>query len=159
MVALQTSGFGRQNTATQVLERSGTVHTASGALFGSLNCRTLLHMHTGTCMCRALLDLRAAPGDGRRHLAHGQYEINRKSQAPKAPKKNFSWVCVHCVVRSSPPLQFVVSARSIIVMHVLMPTLCAPPPPGGGGWGGPSFGDSSPRDGNQETPNTVAQGQ
>ena len=30
---------------------------------------------------------------------------------------------VHCVVRSAPPLQLVVSARSIIVMNVLMPTL------------------------------------
>ena len=32
------------------------------------------------------------PGGGNPHLIHEQYEINRKSQAPKAPKKNFSWV-------------------------------------------------------------------
>ena len=37
VVALQSSGLGRQNTATQVIERSDTVHTASGT-FGSLNC-------------------------------------------------------------------------------------------------------------------------
>ena len=31
------------------------------------------------------------------------------------------WVC--CVVKSDPPSLFVVSARSIVVMNVLMPTL------------------------------------
>ena len=31
--------------------------------------------------------------------------------------------CVLCIVKSAPPLQFVVSARSIIVLNVLTPTL------------------------------------
>ena len=32
-------------------------------------------------------------------------------------------MCVRCVVRSAPPSQFVVSARSIIVANLFMPTL------------------------------------
>ena len=31
--------------------------------------------------------------------------------------------CVHCVVRNAPPLQFVVSSRSITMQNVLTPQL------------------------------------
>ena len=31
--------------------------------------------------------------------------------------------CVPCVVKNAPPSQFVMSARGIIVLNVLMPTL------------------------------------
>ena len=56
VVALQTSGFGRQYTATQVLERSDTVHPASGALFGSWNClRVAACADPDVCVQSALL--------------------------------------------------------------------------------------------------------
>ena len=38
-------------------------------------------------------------------------------------EKRMRQMCVPCVVRSAPPSQLVVSARSVIVMNVLMPTL------------------------------------
>ena len=39
------------------------------------------------------------PQGGNRHLAHERLEINRKSQAPKAPKKIFSWVLLELAGR------------------------------------------------------------
>ena len=42
---------------------------------------------------------------------------------PRKMKERMRQMCVPCVVRSSPPSQVAVSARSIIVMNVLMPTL------------------------------------
>jgi hypothetical protein len=38
-------------------------------------------------------------------------------------KERMRQMCVPCVVRSAPPSQVVVSARNIVVINVLMPTL------------------------------------
>ena len=45
------------------------------------------------------------PQGGNRRLAHEQLEINRKSQAPKAPKKIFGWVILELAGREwgTPP--------------------------------------------------------
>ena len=56
MCSIEARGCGCQNTANQStmsLNESCAGHSCE-------NCRTLLHMHTRTCMCGALFGLRAA---------------------------------------------------------------------------------------------------
>ena len=45
----------------------------------------------------------------------------KATQPQRKMRERMRWMCVRCVVRNTPP--FVVSARSIIVTNVLMPTL------------------------------------
>ena len=42
------------------------------------------------------------------------------------PPRKMRQKCVCCVARSAPPLQFVMSVRSTIVLNVLTPTLVGP---------------------------------
>ena len=51
------------------------------------------------------------------------FGLIKATQRPRKMKERMRQMCVRCVVRSAPPSQFVVSARSIIVTNVLMPTL------------------------------------
>ena len=60
-------------------------------------------------------------------LGHGtmsclMFGLIKATQPPRKMRERMR-LCVHCVVKSAPPSQFVVSARSIIVTNVMMPTL------------------------------------
>ena len=51
------------------------------------------------------------------------FGLIKAARPPRKMKDRMSQMCVPCVVRSAPPSRVVVSARSIVVMKVLMPTL------------------------------------
>ena len=56
----------------------------------------------------------------RRQVHHPRY--GPWDHVPRKMKERMRQMCLPCVVRSAPPSQLVVSARSIIVINVLMPT-------------------------------------
>ena len=47
----------------------------------------------------------------------------KATQLSRKMRERMGQMCVRCVVTSAPPSQFVVSAMSIIVTNVFMPTL------------------------------------
>ena len=61
-------------------------------------------------------------------MGHGtmscpMFALIKATQPPRKMRERMRQMCVTCVVRSAPPSQSVVSARSIIVMNASMPTL------------------------------------
>ena len=57
------------------------------------NCRTLLHMHTRTCLCGALFDLRAArPGP-----THHNGNSTEKLHSPDSPQSGDHWNGLRCI--------------------------------------------------------------
>ena len=61
-----------------------------------------------------------------RHPPYGpwaMFGLIKATQPPRKMRERMRQMCVCYAVRSAPPSQFVVSARSIIVKNVLMPTL------------------------------------
>ena len=61
-------------------------------------------------------------------MGHGtmsrlMFGLIKATQPPQKMRERKRRMCVCYAVRSTPPSQFVVSARSIIVKNVLMPTL------------------------------------
>ena len=56
-------------------------------------------------------------------MSHLLFGLIKATRPPRKMKERMRQMCVPCVVRSAPPSQLVVSARSIIVMNVLMPTV------------------------------------
>ena len=57
------------------------------------------------------------------HLFGQFWHWGLASRPPRKRRERERQMCVPCAVRGTPPSQLVVSARSIIVMNVLMPTL------------------------------------
>ena len=51
------------------------------------------------------------------------FEVIKATQPPHKMRERMKQMSLLCVVRSAPPSQLVVSARSIIAINVLIPTL------------------------------------
>ena len=56
-------------------------------------------------------------------MSHLMFGLIKATRLPRKMKQRMGPMCVPCVVKSAPPSQVVVSARNILVMNVLMPTL------------------------------------
>ena len=52
------------------------------------------------------------------------FGLTKAARLPRKMRGRMRQMCVHCVVRTAPPSQLVVSARSIIVMNVMRGTSC-----------------------------------
>ena len=55
-------------------------------------------------------------------MSRVMFGLIKTTQRPRKRSERMRQRCVLCVVKSAPPSRFVVSARSIIVLNVLMPT-------------------------------------
>ena len=83
--------------------------------------RILLHF-TQFCIRR---QVRRPPTD------HGsmsclRFGLTKATRPPRKMRQRMRRKCVFCVAKGAPPLQFVMSVRSTIVMNVLTPTLVGP---------------------------------
>ena len=56
-------------------------------------------------------------------MSHLTFGLIKATQPPREMRERMGQMCVPCVFRSAPPSQLVVSAKSIIAMNVLIPTL------------------------------------
>ena len=56
-------------------------------------------------------------------MSHLMFGLIKATRPPRKMRERMRQMCVPCVVRRAPPSQVVVSARSIIVMNVSMPTI------------------------------------
>ena len=54
------------------------------------------------------------------------FGLTKATQPPRKMRQRMRQMCVCCVARSAPPLQFVMSVKSPIVLNVLTPTLVGP---------------------------------
>ena len=54
------------------------------------------------------------------------FGLTKATRPPRKMRKRMRQKCVCCVSRSAPPLQFVMSVKSTIVLNVLTPTLVGP---------------------------------
>ena len=58
-------------------------------------------------------------------VSHLMFGLIKATQPPGKMREMMRQRCVLCLVKSTPPSQFVMSARSIIVLNVLMPILAS----------------------------------
>ena len=54
------------------------------------------------------------------------FGLTKATRPPRKMRQRMRQKCVCCVARRAPPLQFVMSVRSTIVLNVLTPTLVGP---------------------------------
>ena len=54
------------------------------------------------------------------------FGLTKTTRPPRKMRRRMRQKCVCCVARRAPPLQFVLSVRSTIVLNVLTPTLVGP---------------------------------
>ena len=54
------------------------------------------------------------------------FGLTKATPLPRKMRQRMRQKCVCCVAKGAPPLQFVMSVRSTIVLNVLAPTLVGP---------------------------------
>ena len=59
-------------------------------------------------------------------MSRVMFGLTKATQPPRKMRQMMRQKCVCCVVRSTPPSQFVMSVRNTIVLNVLTPTLVGP---------------------------------
>ena len=72
------------------------------------------------------LELSVTPPTDHGSMSRLMFGLTKATRPPCKMRQRMRQNCVCCVARSAPPLQFVMSVRSTIVLNVLTPTLLGP---------------------------------
>ena len=87
--------------------------------------RILLHF-TQFCIRRQVRHPPYGPSTDHGGMFSLMFGLTKATRPPRKMRQRMRQKCVCCVARSAPPLQFVMSVRSTIVLNVLTPTLVGP---------------------------------